>query len=261
MGNQRKSKNWEAIGIALRSPANTARFLLAKVLGIQGQYCLDFGGLKLFVRPNTSDLQVVRSCLLGEFDSVLNLAPTIHGFIIDAGGYIGVSAIIFAIRNPSSTIVCLEPSQENYELAKRNCTPWPNIHVLNCALASTAGSATLKDRGTGHWGYTIVDPDGEQSLVSVGQVETISVPEIMRRYNKAGIDLLKLDIEGAEYEVLKDRPSWIQDCEVVIVELHDRIRVECTRTFIKATEGRKDVWTKGEKRISVKSASSEVAVD
>jgi FkbM family methyltransferase len=173
------------------------------MLGTRGQYCLDFGGMKLFVRPNTSDLQVVRSCLLGEFDSVLNLTPATHGFIIDAGGYIGVSSIIFAIWNPSATIVCLEPSLENYELAKRNCAPWPNIHVLNCALAATAGLVTLKDRGTGHWGYTIVDPDDEANLVSVGQVETISVPEIMRRYNKTGIDLLKLDIEGAECEVLK----------------------------------------------------------
>lgn len=237
----------------LRRPVSAARYTLNSLLGRKTPVRLDVGGLLLWVRPRTTDLKVVRSCMLGEFQPALDLVQPQYGMVIDAGGYIGLTSIIFAEQFPDSLIVCLEPSAENFRIARQNCAPWPNIEVVNAALAPNHGRVTLKDPGTGHWGFTIADSHAQgRTLTPLGDVAAVTLDELLARFGKEGVDLLKLDIEGAEYALLKERPGWVDRCSVIVAEMHDRICPGATRAFINATDSRVDVWAKGEKRISVR---------
>ncbi|MDP3491715.1 MAG: FkbM family methyltransferase [Hyphomonadaceae bacterium] len=250
----------EALAIFGRSPAAAAQFTVSEIGGGGDPRQLDFGPLRIWVRPRTTDLKVVRSCMLGEFDAILAMVRSEHDLIIDAGGYIGITSILFAQKFPKATIVCLEPNDENYEMAERNCAPWPNIRVLKCALAPRSGSVMLKDRGTGHWGFTVVDNDAQGRILrNVGETAAITVDELLSSCGKSGVDLLKLDIEGGEYALLRDKPAWIHQCGVIVAEMHDRICPGATRAFINATEGRTDVWTKGEKRVSIRADLADAA--
>lgn len=236
-----------------RSPVASINYVSSSVIGQTRPVRLNFGGLRLWVRPGSRDLRVVRSCLLGEFDAACDLAPNRHGLIIDGGGYIGITSILFAKRFPEAKILCIEPNEENWSLAKANCAAWPNIEVVRGALSARGGVVTLRDRGTGHWGFTIVDGgEAGKSWTEIGRVDALSIDGLLEKYGRSGIDLLKLDIEGAECDLLDPRPAWIERCEVIVAELHDRICPTSTRAFINATEGRVDVWARGEKRISVK---------
>lgn len=242
----------EALAIFARAPGAACQYALSALNGSGPPQQLDFGSVKLWVRPGTTDLKVVRSCLLGEFDPVLDIIQSSEKLIVDAGGYIGLTSILFARRFPDSQIVCLEPNAENYAIAVKNCAGWPNIEVLQAALAPEGGVVQLKDRGTGHWGFTIAAVEQAPShLRVIGEVGAVTIDEIMSRFGRSGIDLLKLDIEGGEYALLKDRPAWVAQCGVIVAEMHDRICSESTRAFINATEGRVDFWAKGEKRISL----------
>ena len=50
------------------------------------------------------------------------------------------------------------------------------------------------------------------------------------------VDLLKLDVEGAEVEVFQSSSPWIDRVSEVVLELHDRHRPGCDEAFSRATE-------------------------
>jgi len=211
-------------------------------------------GERILIRCNTPDLQTAHRCLMTEFSEVLELADKQHRLIIDAGGHIGAAAIAFARAFPESTVVCIEPHHENYEIACANAEPYPNIVVLNAALAAERGTVGLFDRGTGNWGYTILDnPADIDTAESLGPVTCVTIEQIIDEHKKSGIDIMKLDIEGAEREILENSAIWMPKCEVLVAELHDRIVPGCLRAYIYSTESRVDIPSGGEKFISVHS--------
>jgi FkbM family methyltransferase len=149
--------------------------------------------------------------------------------------------------------VCIEPHPENYEIACANTKNYPNIIVLNAALTAQPGTINLFDRGTGNWGYTIIStPRDISNPEELGHVECVTVEQIIDDYQKTGIDILKLDVEGAEREILENAGSWMPRCEILLAELHERIVPGCLRAYIHATEGRIDISSQGEKAISLR---------
>lgn len=256
MALQSKSRLVAMVVIFLQNPLSASKFAFDQARGRTGPARrLRFGKLDLLVRPNSPDLRVVRSCLLGEFDEVMNKAKNNFGFILDLGGYIGLVSILFAIRFPASKIICLEPSAENFALARRNCAPYPNIEVINAAVAPASGTLTLHDRGTGQWGFTVVEHSADKPTSRIEEVEAVTVEQLLAKFGKTGIDLVKLDIEGGEYALLKDCPEWVLRTDVIVAEIHDRICPGASAAFEHATAGRLEVSIDGEKRMSISSAT------
>jgi FkbM family methyltransferase len=253
MTNMSSNRLAEAASIFLANPISASTFAFDELLGRTGRtHRIRFRDITLRVRPRTPDLRVVRSCMLGEFDHVIGRTGCRNGFILDIGGYLGLVAILFARAFPNSQIVCLEPSRENFLLTKENCAPYSNIETLNCAIAPFSGEATLRDRGTGQWGFTIVEQSADRQTAKViEKVRTVTVEELMKRWNKTGIDLVKLDIEGGEYPLLKERPEWVTHTDVLVAEIHDRIQPGASAAFELATAGRLEVQLDGEKRMSI----------
>ena len=88
-----------------------------------------------------------------------------------------------------------------------------------------------------------MNPDARNWAWQVGQtdkkdgaVEGITVDEIMRRKDVMHIDILKVDIEGAEKEVFSNASAWIEHISVIMAELHPHISSECTRNVYNATK-------------------------
>ncbi|ATW03118.1 FkbM family methyltransferase [Sphingorhabdus sp. YGSMI21] len=257
---QNENRYLEAAAIFAANPINAIRFGIDHLRGKHGNsYRLSFRGIPLLVRPTTTDLQVVRTCLLGEFDEVMGRVGNEHGLIVDAGGYIGLVSILLARQFPAAQIVCLEPSSQNFALAKENCRPYSNIEVWNCALAPQSGQLTLSDRRTGPWGYTVVADSADGEARAMETVEAKSVTNILDHFNVSGIDLLKLDIEGGELALLRDSPDWVKKTDVIVIELHDRIAPGATDAFREAAVGRIDIPIKGEKFMSIRPDSSAAA--
>lgn len=206
------------------------------------------------LRPCTTDLTVAKECFSGEFEEAIRAAaPLQHGFIVDAGGYIGTAAIIFARAFPDAKIITLEPSIENFSVLRKNVAAYENIVPVNKALGARVGKIALVNRGTGHWGFSIVQrPADASDAKQVHKVEVTTIPAIMAEHGVSGIDLLKLDIEGAELDVLTPRPEWIDAVIVISAELHDRIAPGCEAAFAAATEGRQNIVGSGEKITSIR---------
>jgi FkbM family methyltransferase len=211
-------------------------------------------GTRLLVRLDSPDKAVAQTSLEGEFDEAIETAGTLrHGFIVDAGGYIGTAAIAFALAFPEATIVTIEPSVRNFAILRANVAAFPNIVTIRAALAAQPGRIPLVDRWAGQWGYSTFTAPGPgcPEPIPVNDTEAVTVPQLLERFNKEGIDILKLDIEGAEIEILTPPPLWMKRVGVVFAELHDRFRPGCTDAFNAATYGRENSLTDGEKILSV----------
>jgi hypothetical protein len=78
----------------------------------------------------------------------------------------------------------------------------------------------LKNLGTGNDGFQI----GEDISSLLGQVDSITIPELLDLSRSGHIDILKIDIEGSEYELFhSDYEDWLDKVGVVIIEVHERL--------------------------------------
>lgn len=139
------------------------------------------------------------------------LPPTAK-FIVDGGGYIGDSAAVFLSLYPEAICLVFEPSS-NSDLAARNLSPYGSRVALKRAmLARDKGAFDMIEAGTGS--KTVPSTDGK------GRFEVWTMDEALRESPTGMIDILKLDIEGAEYEVLQPPTHWLSAVRCLVLELH-----------------------------------------
>jgi FkbM family methyltransferase len=251
----RESRDLLAERIRLSVRARSPRWLLLTLLNIQTRTTIKIVGIPIVVRTATPDLEVATSCLNGEFDRLCAAIPVLqHNLIIDAGGYIGTAAIAFAQKYPSATIVSLEPNTANYQLLAQNTAAWPNIVAMNKALGPEPSVSTLYDRGTGAWGFTLIEKAADRTTSPIEQVQCITVDQIINQIGGGGVDILKIDIEGSEHALLSRNIGWINKTSGICIELHDRIVPGCSAVWQMAVAGRNNFESNGEKQISLKAA-------
>jgi len=140
--------------------------------------------------------------------------------IVDAGAHIGMASISFACRYPRATIIAVEPEPSNFAVLLRNVAPYKKIVPVKAALWKEDGEVCL--------GASDVHPKGAFQIVEHGQIQVraVTVRTLMRELRIPSIDLLKLDIEGAEKEVFESC-DWIESVRTIALELHDRVKPGC----------------------------------
>jgi len=135
--------------------------------------------------------------------------------IIDAGCFIGELASHWATKWPEARIVSLEPNSENYRIAEANLSAYGDRVKL-----------VKKGLWTSEENLKVVGALNASSVVSAGEgpfdAQGVSVPSLMKAFNFDSIDLLKLDIEGAEFAVLgESSDAWLPKVRCIIIEFHD----------------------------------------
>ncbi|NQZ66454.1 MAG: FkbM family methyltransferase [Lentisphaeria bacterium] len=195
----------------------------------------------LFLRIPSTDVTIYWHIFKRkEYEFSIKKAPE---FIIDAGANIGLAAIFFTHKFPNATIIALEPETENFDLLKKNSEGYSNIIPLKAALWDSEGTLNLSDPGSGNWGFRVSEDHNECTIDST---QSVTVKGLMEKYDRSMIDILKLDIEGAEVEVLSSSKSWLPYVETIIVELHDRFKPGCTKAYQSVKVNYKQNWKCGE---------------
>jgi FkbM family methyltransferase len=205
-------------------------------------------GLKspIHLRVPSSDVEVFRQIFINnEYKIEVNRDPE---FIVDAGANIGIASVYFANQFPNARILAIEPEKENFEVLVKNVKAYPNVQPVLGALWGESAEVEVVDRGLGNWGFMIETSSDRQtaSKSSHQKVEGMTVDMILDRYDVQKISILKLDIEGAELEVFRNSSSWIDRIDSLIIELHERMKPGCNRSFYSATSGFDIEWSQGE---------------
>ena len=168
--------------------------------------------------------------------------------IIDAGANIGLAAIYFANKYPKSKIISIEPEASNYYLLKQNVAPYTNIIPIHAALWHQNKEIDLVNIGQAKWGFITEDKQHSKSHTqdNYHTVQAITIDKIIEQYHLNQIDILKIDIEGAEKEVFSNTVEWIEKVNSIVIELHNDMKSGCNRSFYSGASGFDNEWSQGE---------------
>jgi len=133
--------------------------------------------------------------------------------IVDAGAHVGLFSL--KISPYARKVICIEPLEKNYRLLKENLyrNKIGNAEPLQKALWVKNTSIRFIQGKTSSSGR--IKMEAEKGI----EIEAITLKEIVERYGR--VDLLKLDVEGSEYEILLKTPNSVFDSILRIVgEIH-----------------------------------------
>lgn len=195
---------------------------------------------ELYLRGRTADssvyLQVVLDDIYRDFRASLPYSSV--EVIVDAGAHIGCASLMFQREFPSARIFAIEPNRENFQLLSRNTSGYQNIFCINAALWSSDGTLSVSSDSTNStWGFT-TQPTEESKAYNGERIPARSIPSLMHEYGVEKIDLLKLDIEGAERQVFgEESREWLPKVRSVVVEVHERMYPGCAEAVSSALQG------------------------
>lgn len=178
---------------------------------------------------NSSDYGMVKQVLIdGEykvattFFNAQNIQPK---HIIDAGSNIGSTTIFFKNIFPESKVYCIEPDNDNFDLLKFNVSSYVDggsVKLYKAGLMAKSGlSLSVTDE------FRDRSSCARQVRISekLSDLKSITIAEIIEENNIDVIDLLKIDIEGAEnFLIEKDTDvSFLDITRCIAIEVHDEI--------------------------------------
>ncbi|HLP12586.1 MAG TPA: FkbM family methyltransferase [Flavobacteriales bacterium] len=206
------------------------------------------GTASMAIRKNSTDvLTFEKIFVFEEYGFDIKKDPRL---IIDCGANIGMSTIYFAKKFKHATIVAIEPEQSNFELLKKNTSTYKNIQCIQKGIwHKDCSLKIINDHDYGHWGFRVVESSTEQ-----GDIEATSIQNILSKYPDMEIDLLKIDIEGAELEIFSNNyETWLPRTNVIMIELHDWFRKGCSKAFFSAlVKYDFSVYSRGENLICIR---------
>lgn len=183
---------------------------------------------RFYFRRNTSDRFIVRQIFRSrEYDCLDSNQPI--RFFVDGGGNIGATSVYLLTKFPEARAIVIEPDDTNREVCLRNLGPFlDRIEIVPRALWSE--SAPL------HFCRSSVGA-GQESAISVAtcqngetaDIEGITLDDLFKRIDVSTVDLVKLDVEGAEEEIFgKGSLKWLGRTRNIVIELHGP---HCERAF------------------------------
>ena len=167
------------------------------------------------MRPGSTDVRQFEDSFLRGY----HVPPPEVGdprLIVDLGANIGTTMAHFATLYPAATVIGIELDAENAELCRGNVARYgERCVVVEGALADRDGTVTYA-RDPGHeWGYSIVGDGGDVTA------EAICLDTLLERHAPGRrVDFLKMDIEGAERDVLRAGGAWVDRVACINLELH-----------------------------------------
>lgn len=117
--------------------------------------------------------------------------------IIDLGSNIGFASIYFNLRDPQASITALEPDPSNLELLAANAGRTDAIKIIPAAIAATAGTQIFYPRPQQGMSSSFI----KHSMSKPISVITYSLDSLLDFLKLPIVDLVKFDIEGAEWDV------------------------------------------------------------
>jgi FkbM family methyltransferase len=144
--------------------------------------------------------------------------------IVDAGGYTGMTTIYFHQFFQKARVVILEPNARNFELLKRHIevNHLENVFPICAGLWNTDTKLAEgeKFRDGGEWSFSVRPAGGADEEV----VDGISLDSLMKRYAMDSVDILKMDVEGAEREIFQDEEQvsrLLSRARCLAIEIHE----------------------------------------
>ena len=192
------------------------------------------------VVDDISDLHAVDEILLRrQYDHRLEEDPRT---IVDLGSHIGISVGYFRLRYPDARIFAFEPNPVSFNKLRWVVSRMDGVVIRQAALSSSSGRATL---------HTTDRPlraslEGSRESGRSDEVQTVTLDHAVREHELDRVDLLKIDIEGAELDVLSSF-THLDRVRTIVGELHPSVLGDRTQNvFGLLREYEVETWPAGD---------------
>ncbi|MGN6373396.1 MAG: FkbM family methyltransferase [Solirubrobacteraceae bacterium] len=179
-------------------------------------------GSPLLLRPATEDDSLAQDALFRRHHLPPASLPVDEVQTIwDLGANVGLTMAHMATLFPRARIVGVELDAGNAALCRKNIAAWGNrCELIHAGVWHSDGTVEY-----------IRDPGRAQSChIGSGQTSAsapaISLNTLLARTGARRVDYVKMDIEGAEAQVLKQATEWAQQVRSIKVEIHDGYTVK-----------------------------------
>jgi FkbM family methyltransferase len=172
---------------------------------------------------NTDEFYELKKEIFGENCYYIELEKE-DPVIVDLGAHIGLTVIYFKMLFPKARVIAFEPISSNYELLQKNIAEnqLDDIETYQVVVAPKSGILRIQEPvGEGAWksGAGII-PKGWKGIQTNQEikVEAVGIQELLEQK----IDIMKMDIEGMEYEVIRNMGLNIRNIKNLMIEVHPR---------------------------------------
>lgn len=156
-----------------------------------------------FIRPASTDILIVKEVVeRGQYFNKEGMEIKKDNIVIDIGAHIGAFSVLAA--GLGANVFSYEPAQDSFDLLVKNIEYngfSEQIKVYKNGVMGSSGKRTLGIRMGNFGGSNLYN----KSPVSE-KVDCITLDQVFKDNNITHCDFLKLDCEGAEYEIIKDFP-------------------------------------------------------
>ena len=146
-----------------------------------------------------------------------------NAVIVDLGANIGVFSVYAATTAHNVTVYAYEPSQEFCDLLVDNVRLNHQDKAVQCFNLAVAGKAeirTLYVEGTDFYFPTLLGNDNQKTQETIA-VKCTTLADIIESNKLGKVDMLKMDCEGAEYEILYlTPPAYFTRIQEIRMEYH-----------------------------------------
>ena len=168
---------------------------------------------RLFDRPGTS----------GERNVLKILKNLEHPIIFDCGANKGqYASLCLETLGENLKLHCFEPSKAAFKVLQDNIGGNNNVQLNNMAVSDKRQKLTLNYFGDGNLELaSVLDCDYENWGISVSgseQVEAVTIDEYCKENRLDEIDLLKLDVEGYDYQALLGAKKLIESNKIKMIQ-------------------------------------------
>lgn len=144
--------------------------------------------------------------------------------VVDAGANVGLFSIQIARRAPAARVIAIEPEQQCFECLQANLRAFSltNVEVHRLGLGRHTGFAEIEKAARSLDNRLVnfaAKPKGSDS------VAIVSMDDLFDRLVLNEVELLKMDIEGSEYDVFSNvHTETLTKIKTLVAEFHDNIR-------------------------------------
>lgn len=195
-----------------------------------GAFRADLGNFTVHVRKNSSDMAVIHQVIVkNQYGPLTGLVrqkyPGEIRTIIDAGANIGLATLHLKRNFPRARIISLEPDEGNYQVLLKNiaANKLTEITPLKAGLwHSRKHLRVVHDTGDGReWSFSV-----EETAVQANDtIAGYGIADLMHDHGWEFIDILKIDIEGAERFVFEQDSAvraFLARTRFLAIEIHDQ---------------------------------------
>jgi len=175
----------------------------------------------VWCRARTSDLDVYSQIFFHREYRCLDHLRDV-GVVIDCGANVGFASAYFLSKFPNSTVIAVEPDVGNFAALERNLAPYlGRIRAIRSGVWSEVTGLVMNEdvfRDGREWARRVRPARSGE----IAQMQAIDIESLVDSGDGDRVSILKIDIEGAEYEVFSSPGwrKWIDRVDTVVIEVH-----------------------------------------